>query len=218
MIPPADKGAAHEQAGNLLVRSLLRFRRWIVACLIVLWIAAAIASHIPQEHLPPLPTNGKILHVLGFLGLATLLQLALGSYGMSSLRRNLWVLVVFSVYAALDEGTQPYFHRHGCVSDWLLDTASAALSLAVWEAMLLALKLLVEHRRRTQHMHRRIERLSERPPQAARWAGRSARVIPPIEGDWLGGGVLSPAAVPVPSPSPRRAGGSAAGFANYRSQ
>lgn len=158
MISPADgKGAARELAGSLMARSLFRFRWWIVASLIVLWIAAAIASHIPEENLPTLPTNGKVLHVLGFLTLATLLQLALGSYGISPLRRNLWVLVVFSAYAALDEGTQPYFHRHGCASDWLLDTASAALSLLVWEAILLGLKLLVERRQRAQHMRRRID-------------------------------------------------------------
>ena len=137
-------------------RLLFRFRRWIVAILIPLWIAAVIASHIPQEHLPPLPMNGKILHFLGFFGLATLFVLALAAYRKGALRRNLWALLVFSAYAAFDEGTQPYFHRHGCVSDWALDTSSAALALIVWQGMLLILKLLVEHTHRAREMRRKI--------------------------------------------------------------
>ena len=138
-------------------RLLFRFRRWVVAVLVLLWIAAVIASHIPDENLPPLPVDGKILHVLGFFTLATLLDLVLGSYGMRSLRRNLWALLVLSAYAAFDEGTQPYFHRHGCVSDWLLDTASAAMALIIWQAMLLIVTALAKHVHRAREMQRKID-------------------------------------------------------------
>jgi VanZ family protein len=139
-----------------IARLLFRFRRWIVAVLIPLWLAAVTASHIPQEHLPPLPVNGKILHFLGFFGLATLFVLALAAYGKGALRRNLWALLVLSAYAAFDEGTQPYFHRHGCVSDWVLDTSSATLALVLWQAMLLAVKLLVKHTHRARQAQLKI--------------------------------------------------------------
>lgn len=144
------------RTGSPIDQLLFRFRRWIVAVLVPLWIAAVIASHIPQENLPTLPTDGKVLHVLGFFGLATLLVLALAAHGKGAVQRNLWTLLIFAAYAAFDEGTQPYFRRHGCVSDWILDTSSAALALIVWQAMLLAVKLLVERTHRAREMQQKV--------------------------------------------------------------
>jgi VanZ family protein len=139
-----------------VARFLYRIRRWIVAVLVPLWIAAVIASHIPQDNLPALPVDGKLLHFLGFFGLTTLFVLALAAYGKRALSRNIWALLVFAAYAAFDEGTQPYFHRHGCVSDWVLDTSSAILALALWQGVLLAAKLLVERTHRAREMQRKI--------------------------------------------------------------
>jgi VanZ family protein len=154
--PVSEQTVSSWRTESPIDRLLFRFRRWIVAVLIPLWIAAVIASHIPQENLPELPTNGKILHFLGFFGLSTLMVLALAAYGKGALKRNLWTLLIFAAYAAFDEGTQPYFHRHGCVSDWVLDTSSAALALIVWQAMLLAVKLLVDRTHRAREMQRKI--------------------------------------------------------------
>ena len=135
---------------------LFRFRQCIPLGLVLSWVAAVIASHIPQESLPALPVDGKVLHVLGFFGLATLLTLLLASRGKTGLRYGLLVLLIMSAYAAFDEGTQPYFHRHGCVSDWVLDTSSAALALVVWQAMLLAVNLLLKHSPGAREMQRKI--------------------------------------------------------------
>lgn len=154
--PENGKSILSRLTDHPLAGLLFRFRRWIVAGLVLLWLAAVTASHIPQENLPPLPVDGKILHILGFFGLATVFELALGVYGMRALRRNIVVLLALCAYAAFDEGTQPYFHRHGCVSDVLLDISSAAVALVVWQAMLLALTLLAGHMHHARQMQRKI--------------------------------------------------------------
>jgi VanZ family protein len=154
--PEIEKPISSWRTDSPVDRLLFRFRRWIVAVLVPLWIAAVIASHIPPDNLPDLHGCGKVLHFLGFFGLSTLMVLALAAYGKGALKRNLWTLLIFAAYAAFDEGTQPYFHRHGCVSDWVLDTSSAALALVVWQTMLLAVKLLVERTHRAREMHRKV--------------------------------------------------------------
>lgn len=154
--PEIEKPVSSWRTDSPIDRLLFRFRRWIVAVLAPLWIAAVIASHTPPDDLPDLYGGGKILHFLGFFGLATLMVLALAAYGKGALKRNVWTLLIFAAYAAFDEGTQPYFQRHGCFADWVLDTSSAALALIVWQAMLLAVKLLVDRTQRAREMQRKI--------------------------------------------------------------
>jgi VanZ family protein len=154
---------------------LFRFRRWIVAGLVLLWLATVTASHIPQENLPPLPVDGKVLHVLGFFGLATVFELVLAAYGMRAPRRNLIVLLALSAYAAFDEGTQPYFHRHGSVWDWLLDTSSAATALVFWQVTLMALKRLAEPEHNSRHMQQKINSYLNAVPSLNVHAGENAQ-------------------------------------------
>jgi VanZ family protein len=139
------------------VPPLFKLRRCLLVVLVLLWVAAVIASHIPQEDLPELPTNGKNLHVLGFFGLASILALLLTTHGQKGWRRDLLVLLVMTAYAAFDEGTQPYFHRHGCLSDWLLDTASAAFALVVFEVTAFLLRRLLRRVEKARDVQRRIK-------------------------------------------------------------
>ncbi len=135
---------------------LFRLRRSFLIGLIMLWAAALVASHTPPQRLPELPMDGKVLHVLGYFGLASVFLLALASYGTRWWVRNLVVLLAMVAYAALDEGTQPYFHRHGCMSDVMLDTCSAALALVTWLAFIYPLKSLACRVERWEQMERKV--------------------------------------------------------------
>jgi VanZ family protein len=137
---------------------LFRMRGWILLDLCLLWIFAAVASHTPPDSLSHLPVDGKVLHVVGFVGLASMFMLTLTAYGHRGLRRGLIALLVMSAYAAFDEGVQPYFHRHGCMSDWLLDTASAAVGLAVFYGIWALAGLLVQRERVSRESQRKARR------------------------------------------------------------
>lgn len=152
------RGAGGEQRPGAV---LFRLRRWILLCLVLSSVAAVVASHSPQENLPELPLNGKILHVLGFLGLSSLMALLLAAYGKTSLWHGLLVLLIMTIYAACDEGTQPYFHRQGSVWDWLLDTAAAAGALVLWHGCAFLLRAITWRMRRQRKSRRQARRYLE---------------------------------------------------------
>jgi len=133
-------------------------RRWLLLALILFWVAAVIASHTPQDRLPELPANGKVLHVVGFFGLATILSLVLATYGKTGWRQDVLVLLVMTAYAALDEGTQPFFHRNGCVADVILDASASMLALMTWCFASWVLRALIRRRKRWQEVQRKIQR------------------------------------------------------------
>ena len=49
------------------------------------------------------------------------------------LRRVLLVLVLMTIYAAVDELTQPLVNRYAAWSDWFADVFGAAAAMLVWE-------------------------------------------------------------------------------------
>jgi VanZ family protein len=146
---------------------LFRMRGWILVDLCLLWCFATVASLTPPDRLPVLPVDGKLLHVVGFIGLASLFMLTLTAYGHRGLRRGIVTLLVMSAYGALDEGTQPYFHRHGCVSDWLLDTVSAAAGLAMFYGLWALAELLARRMRLSRDMQRKAQRYVDAQGRAA---------------------------------------------------
>jgi VanZ family protein len=146
---------------------LFRMRGWILVDLCLWWGFASVASITPPDRLPELPVDGKLLHVVGFIGLASLFMLTLTAYGHRGLRRGLVTLLVMSAYGALDEGTQPYFHRHGCVSDWLLDTVSAAAGLAVFYGLWALAELLAQRMRLSREAQRKAQRYVDAQGDAA---------------------------------------------------
>ena len=153
----ARKERAAREMGSA-AGTLVRRRRWITAGMVLLWVAAVIASHVPQEDLPKLPLNFKIFHVLGFMALAGMFSLVLASRGWKGVKRDLVVLLVMSAYAAFDEFTQNYFHRHGQVSDWLLDTASAATVLIICRVLAAPVSALIRRFRLARLMRQKNER------------------------------------------------------------
>ena len=149
---------------------LFRLRRWILLAMVLMWALAITASHIPPEYLPQLPTSGKIFHILGFFALAGMFWLLLAAHGVSGARRDILVLLVMSAYAAFDEATQPYFHRNGRVSDWLLDAFSAALAVGFLRALAVPFALIVERVRLWRDTQRKIRRyLDANPVPQTHW-------------------------------------------------
>lgn len=150
-------------------RLLFRLRGWILAGLIVLWIAAAVATHLRPQDLPNLPANPKLLHALGYFVLGGMFTLVLTAFGRSGWRRDLLVLAVMTTYAAFDEGTQPLFHRHGQVADWLLDSVSAAAALVAWNSVAVPTgwvsRRIVRQRESQRKIQRYLQHLRKEPPE-----------------------------------------------------
>lgn len=114
---------------------LYRRRRVILATLIVLWLAAFTLSHIPGEDVPDFHVSDKLLHTVGFLGLATTFALTLQAYGLPRTRRIVLVILIMLAYGALDELTQPYFHRSCELLDWVSDAVGTTAALLLTETL-----------------------------------------------------------------------------------
>ena len=100
---------------------------WVLA--VGYWAALATATHLPPHRALGGPGGDKLHHVLAYFGLAALLGPALW-VALPRRRRflPLIVLVIASVYGAVDELTQPYIGRYCEFGDWVADTAGAALA------------------------------------------------------------------------------------------
>ena len=106
--------------------------------LILLWIGAFTATHIPAKYIPRhIASLGDIvLHGIGFLGLSSWFILTLAAFGVKLEHRIILVLLVMLVYGAVDEYTQQFFGRSTELKDWLTDTMATVISLILWEIFL----------------------------------------------------------------------------------
>jgi VanZ family protein len=116
-------------------RLLHRARHPMLLTCVGMWLIAAVATHVPAPELSGIHVSDKILHVVGFVGLATLFWLTLIAYGMQGWRRAVMVLGVMILYAAIDEKTQGWFHRDPDVADWLADAIGTVAAVIVWETL-----------------------------------------------------------------------------------
>ncbi len=124
------------------------FRWFVLAVCIVVWSAAFTATHLPPHRLPS--TGGLsippiLLHIVGYIGLGLMLMATLTVFEVAGWRRVLFAVVVLMVYAAVDEGTQPFFGRHASFYDWLANMAGSVIAIAVWQS---GLRLTERLRRR----------------------------------------------------------------------
>ncbi len=105
-------------------------RFWAVVA-IGYWVALMVATHVPSD-LAPAHTGSwdKVAHFAGFalLGLfcGVAWRLTFKSFG---LREAVAILLALSIYAALDECTQPWFGRNCDPIDWACDMAGATVGL-----------------------------------------------------------------------------------------
>jgi VanZ family protein len=123
-----------------------RWYRWVLRALAVYIIAMVIATHTPIE--PGLITDtrwpgaDKLAHVGIYGGLSFLLALVVVLRNVRrGLRRCLsraqyaWIAAGVTMYAAIDELTQPWTGRDRSFWDWVADVAGMALGLVLFAAV-----------------------------------------------------------------------------------
>ena len=90
---------------------LYRQRTAILFILILMWIRAFAATHIPARYIPSgiAGLGDIVLHGIGFLGLSSWFILTVTAFGIKPVQRILLVLLVMMVYGAVDEYTQQFF-------------------------------------------------------------------------------------------------------------
>jgi len=107
----------------------------LAACALA-WAGAFLATHLPPNDVPNLQTSDKVLHMVGYGGLTTLLVLSLASLGRPRSARIVLAVGILLAYGAFDELTQPAFQRTADFNDWLADAAGTAIAVALCETLL----------------------------------------------------------------------------------
>ena len=116
-----------------------RIRRIALIACIVAWAGAITATHLPPRDLPSMEVSDKLLHTVGFGGLAGIFGLTLAAYGKGRRRRLILMLAIMPLYGALDELTQPIFGRDCDVMDWVFDVIGTASAFVLVELALAGL-------------------------------------------------------------------------------
>ncbi|MEE9294202.1 MAG: VanZ family protein [Phycisphaerae bacterium] len=116
-------------AGKARRSAVLAGRLWIVY-----WVAFFAIMHTPRQHLPHVRVSyiDKVAHVTGY----ALLGLLGGAYAQRAgvKRGKAWYakwLLVYALYAAVDELTQPYVNRSANLSDWVADVIGVVIAFVV---------------------------------------------------------------------------------------
>ena len=112
-----------------------RYRQALTCALLLLWTVALVLTHIPPSEMPSPGISDRLLHVVGYWGLATVLAVTMLSYRFRRWRRWVLGLVILAVYGAFDELTQPIFGRNASLCDWLADVAGLALGMLMVETL-----------------------------------------------------------------------------------
>ena len=108
----------------------------ILAICAGLWITAFVMTHVPVQRMPQIHVSDRLLHALGYFGLAGALWLTLWSRGMGGRDRPRWILATMMIYAAFDEATQELVGRTADVVDWMVDLCGAVVALGFCETLL----------------------------------------------------------------------------------
>ena len=109
-------------------------RRRVYAVVAAAWVVAAVLTHVPPfwSDDGPSPPGGigrdKILHLVGYFGLAVLTRWALATAGAR--RASGWTVVILLVWGVVDELTQPPFGRTADPLDYAADVVGVALAVA----------------------------------------------------------------------------------------
>jgi len=122
--------------------SQARLRKAALSGCVITWLAAFVATHVPLEKLPALHVGDERLHVFGFFALTTVFFWTLLAHGHSRPRRMLIIPPAMTLYAGLDELTQPLVNRCAAWSDWAADLVGAVAAIAIWELVLTGVKIL----------------------------------------------------------------------------
>ncbi|MFA6133608.1 MAG: VanZ family protein [Phycisphaerae bacterium] len=114
---------------------LRRHKKAVLGALVIAWILALLATHLPGRDLPPglLNLGDTVLHSVGFFCLASLFWLTLAAYNVRLAHRVTTVLCAMMIYAAVDETTQAWVNRSPEVADWLADVTGVLLAVTILE-------------------------------------------------------------------------------------
>lgn len=113
---------------NAAVQFIHRHIRLIA---VIYWIIIFAGTHIPAERMPDVGESDKFIHLAMFAGLGIVLYLALAR---TNPRRRFIVpliLLAGSVYAVLDELTQPLVRRYCDWRDMLADITGLCLAVGL---------------------------------------------------------------------------------------
>lgn len=120
-----------------MARLLNLLFRWAAAALVVYWVLLFASTHTPASKLPsepPFPYADKVVHLVGYAGLA-FVAAAAWTWRRTLYARDYAVLfVALSLYGAIDEVSQmlPGIERNADVVDWAADTLGAMLGLCAF--------------------------------------------------------------------------------------
>ncbi len=101
--------------------------------LVLYWPMMFVATHIPAAKLPRFEIYGRdvTLHFSSFFILAILYWLARYRWQKPDIRKRSFyiAMIVFAVYAALDEISQSFVSRNCSIIDWLSDMSGSLTAL-----------------------------------------------------------------------------------------
>ena len=117
--------------GKSKLRSL---RHVILVGFVASWLGAFVATHIPLEQLPAFGASDKTLHLVGFFLLGAAFWLTMLAFGSARSHRVVVIVSVMTIYAALDEITQPLVNRYAARDDWLADIIGVIAAVVLLEA------------------------------------------------------------------------------------
>ena len=110
-----------------------RLRPWLRRLLVLTWLSAFVATHLPAGNVPDVHVGDKTLHVVGYFVLASLLLATLITRGVGPICRVAMTVVALAAYGAIDEATQPFVRRHASFDDWLANLAGVLAAVIVCE-------------------------------------------------------------------------------------
>jgi len=107
--------------------------RFVGALWIAYWALLAVLTHwpAPEGFRWPIKGGDRIVHVLIFFSLTLLGGRAIHLRGKLNARTVVAWGCVYSIYAVLDEATQPWFRRTASVNDWLADLLGVLLASSI---------------------------------------------------------------------------------------
>lgn len=115
---------------------ILRPLPWAVAAWAVYWCLLFLATHLPSlpQAVVDAPQHAdKVVHLVGYAGLAFLTAMVVCRRHRWSPRLTLTLLAGLMTYGVIDELMQmPIPGRHASVADWIFDSIGAAIGLAAF--------------------------------------------------------------------------------------
>lgn len=123
-------------ANNSSSRPTRRPGPWAVAALLIYWTALGIATHIPLRMAKRVQHGDKLVHLVAYAGLASLLYVVVALFRRVTWKTHLAMFVAIAVYATADELLQDFVpHRTSDLKDWSADLLGAGLSLLLCGAV-----------------------------------------------------------------------------------